>query len=70
MSAPTCCGKSMSRDGSQWVCGSCGSWVDPGTASRPALTLVAAEPDPEHERAKEPLPIRPHPRALTWKAAA
>lgn len=26
----TCCGQSMSRDGSQLVCRKCGGWVDPG----------------------------------------
>ena len=33
MSAPSCCGRSMRRDGSQWVCGKCGAWVDPGTVA-------------------------------------
>jgi hypothetical protein len=31
MSAPVCCGRPMDRDGSQYVCGKCGGWIDPGT---------------------------------------
>lgn len=27
----TCCGQMMRRDGSVWVCGRCGGWMDPGT---------------------------------------
>lgn len=38
-SAPTCCGRAMRRDGSQWVCGKCRGWNDTG---RTALTLVPA----------------------------
>lgn len=30
--APTCCGRAMSRDGGQWVCGKCGGWLDTGRA--------------------------------------
>ncbi|MEU5094927.1 hypothetical protein [Streptomyces sp. NPDC020996] len=29
-SAPSCCGRPMRRDGSQYVCGRCGAWTDPG----------------------------------------
>ncbi|MFJ6073677.1 hypothetical protein ACIQFU_23020 [Streptomyces sp. NPDC093065] len=68
--APVCCGQPMRTSGSQLVCGKCGAWVDPGTKPRP-LAAVAAEPD--HGRAKGPLPIRPprpHPQGLTGKAAA
>ncbi|MFB6787665.1 hypothetical protein ACFCWT_13415 [Streptomyces olivaceus] len=42
MSAPTCCGKTMGRSGSQWVCGRCGSWVDPAMP-RPAQPLAVTE---------------------------
>ncbi|GGZ23661.1 hypothetical protein GCM10010387_16070 [Streptomyces inusitatus] len=28
--APTCCGRPMSRSGSQYVCKKCKSWVQPG----------------------------------------
>jgi exosome complex RNA-binding protein Csl4 len=31
----TCCGQPMQRDGSQLVCGKCGSWVDPGVSAAP-----------------------------------
>ncbi|MEV8600468.1 zf-TFIIB domain-containing protein [Streptomyces griseoviridis] len=31
LGAPTCHGP-MRRDGSQWVCDSCGGWIDPGAA--------------------------------------
>ncbi|MFC9341438.1 hypothetical protein ACFT0G_25415 [Streptomyces sp. NPDC057020] len=37
--APSCCGRAMRRDGSQWVCGKCQGWTDTGRA---ALTLVPA----------------------------
>ncbi|MBT2492355.1 hypothetical protein J7E96_28365 [Streptomyces sp. ISL-96] len=37
--APTCCGRAMRRDGTQWVCGKCKGWHDTGRA---ALTLVPA----------------------------
>ncbi|MFD3844753.1 hypothetical protein ACFWVB_02535 [Streptomyces microflavus] len=30
--APTCCGRPMRRDGSQWVCGKCREWRDTGRA--------------------------------------
>ncbi|MFF7553595.1 hypothetical protein ACFZA9_11995 [Streptomyces olivaceus] len=43
MSAPTCCGRTMGSSGGQWVCGRCGSWVDPGTAPRPAPPLAVTE---------------------------
>lgn len=26
--APTCCGRTMRRDGSQYVCRKCGAWTD------------------------------------------
>ncbi|MGW6416324.1 hypothetical protein [Streptomyces sp. NPDC055055] len=35
--APSCCGRKMRRDGTQWVCGKCGGWTDNG---RVALALV------------------------------
>ncbi|MEU3683748.1 hypothetical protein AB0E99_22810 [Streptomyces sp. NPDC030592] len=69
--APSCCGRPMRASGSQFVCGKCGAWVDPGTGPRPLLA-VAAEPDPEHGRAPDPLPIRPprpHPRQPSARAA-
>lgn len=28
--APTCCGRAMTRDGQQWVCGKCKGWHDLG----------------------------------------
>lgn len=31
VTTPSCCGRSMARDGSQYVCRKCGSWTDPGT---------------------------------------
>ncbi|WP_327415447.1 hypothetical protein [Streptomyces sp. NBC_01233] len=37
--APTCCGRAMRRDGTQWVCGKCKGWTDTG---RTALALVPA----------------------------
>ncbi|MFH8577176.1 hypothetical protein [Streptomyces zaomyceticus] len=37
--APTCCGRAMRRDGTQWVCGKCRGWNDTGRA---ALVLVPA----------------------------
>ncbi len=27
-----CCGRPMTQEGSQWVCGSCGAWTDLGAA--------------------------------------
>ncbi|MFE9921582.1 hypothetical protein ACFYQA_08365 [Streptomyces sp. NPDC005774] len=36
----TCCGKSMAREGTKWVCRKCGSWFEPGT-QRPASTRTA-----------------------------
>ncbi|MFE3378770.1 hypothetical protein [Streptomyces anulatus] len=29
---PTCCGRTMRRDGTQWVCGKCRGWLDTGRA--------------------------------------
>lgn len=40
MAAPVCCGRPMRRDGTQWVCGKCGSSFDDGYT--PGRRLVAA----------------------------
>jgi hypothetical protein len=38
----TCCGQPMTRDGSQYVCGKCGAWCDPGTVQAPAPVSARA----------------------------
>ncbi|MFD9422235.1 MULTISPECIES: hypothetical protein [unclassified Streptomyces] len=38
----TCCGRPMGRQGTQWVCGVCGSWVDLGLSSL-GITSGSAE---------------------------
>lgn len=55
----------MQPQNGQLVCSRCGAWVDPGTA--PAAMGA------EHERAKEPRPIRPprpHPQGYAGTLAA
>ncbi|WP_320784167.1 hypothetical protein [Streptomyces sp. CRN 30] len=73
MSAPTCCGRTMQPDGTGgWYCRKCQGSSDPGITGTSNST-VSAEPEPEHGRAKEPLPIRPrrpHPQGITWAVAA
>ncbi|MFJ7049023.1 hypothetical protein ACIQVC_37295 [Streptomyces sp. NPDC101112] len=41
----TCCGRPMHRDGSQYVCGKCGGFTDPGAASGHTLRPEPADPD-------------------------
>ncbi|MCL6733316.1 hypothetical protein [Streptomyces neyagawaensis] len=48
----TCCGRPMDRDGSQYVCGKCGSYTDPGTASGHTLGPEPADPDHGAEAAE------------------
>ena len=41
----TCCGRPMDRDGSQYVCGKCGAYTDPGAPSGHTLRPEPADPD-------------------------
>ncbi|MFF7259494.1 hypothetical protein ACFZCL_04260 [Streptomyces sp. NPDC008159] len=41
----TCCGRPMHHDGSQYVCGKCGGFTDPGAPSGHALREEPADPD-------------------------
>ncbi|MET8818482.1 hypothetical protein [Streptomyces rochei] len=50
MTAPVCCRRRMRRDGTQWQCRTCKASYDDGATAASGI---------EHERAKEPLPVRP-----------
>lgn len=39
LSAPVCCGRPMSPQGGQLVCGRCGSWTDLGAVPAQAQTI-------------------------------
>ncbi|MFF3928589.1 hypothetical protein [Streptomyces hirsutus] len=52
----TCCGKTMRREGTKWVCSKCGAWHEPGT--RTALLALADRLDTQPSRSADIYTVR------------